>query len=188
MTDANDEPTIETEELNYPETLRLTLADADSMFDEALTSVEDVERGREHQPEAIRAYKSVDDLRRLITDRRLEVLRAIYENPPDSISDLATRLDRAYAVVHEDIQILAEHGIIEFRQGARGAKQPHVPYEIIRVDIPLVGPSVIASSMESAPATDSHEHLDDSIRDSDSSEDRDKWFRDADDPREASHL
>lgn len=187
MTDPNDEPTMQTEELNYPETLRLTLADAESMFDDVLAMAAEVESGKEHQLEAVRAFKDVDDLRQLVTDRRIEVLRAIYDDPPDSISALATRLGRAYAVVHEDVEILAEHDVIKFRTGPRGAKQPYVPYDTIRVDIPLVGASVTAPSLDEGPIDDSRGDSTGSTRDSDSSEDRSKWLRGADDPREAGH-
>lgn len=156
MTDTDDEPTMRTEDLNYPETLRLTLADAESAFDDALAAVDAAERGdEEHRPAAVRAFRDVDDLRQLLTDRRLEVLRAIYDDPPDSISALATRLDRAYAVVHEDVQILADHDVVQFREGPRGAKRPYVPYEAIRVDIPLVGAAMTATSFDADSEQDS---------------------------------
>lgn len=152
MTDQPNEPPMHTDDLNYPETLRLTLADAESMFEEALETAEAIDTGEAGQPVATRAFRDVDDLRVLLTDRRLEVLRAIYEEPPDSISALAERLDRSYSAVYEDVEILAEHDVVNFRKGPRGAKQPYVPYDTIRVDIPLVGAPVTVSSMPSGSA------------------------------------
>ncbi len=185
MTDTDDEPTMRTEDLNYPETLRLTLADAESAFDDALAAADAAERGGEHRPAAVRAFRDVDDLRQLLTGRRLEVLRAVYDDPPDSISALATRLDRAYAVVHEDVQILADHDVVQFREGPRGAKRPYVPYEAIRVDIPLVGAAVTATSLDADREAAVQEDGPDDARDADASEDKERWLEHAEDPRGA---
>lgn len=144
MTDHADEPPIRTEGLTYPETLLLTLGDAESMFDEALATAEAVEEGKDVEPVATRVFQDIADLRSLLTDRRLEVLRAIHESPPDSISSLAERLDRSYSVVHGDVEVLADHDIVHVRDGPRGEKQPYVPYETIRIEVPLVGPPLSA--------------------------------------------
>lgn len=176
MADEHDEPTMPAADLNYPETLRLTLSDAESMFENALETAEEINSGGPIQPEGIRAFQDIDDLRVLLTDRRLEVLRAIHDDPPKSISALADRLGRAYSVVHEDVTILAEHHVVHFREGPRGAKQPYVPYEMISVDIPLVGSPVIASSMSS-----------DSAQNVDQDEEKEQWLQNADDPRSETH-
>lgn len=180
MTDEPDEPPMRTEQLEYPETLRLTLSDAKSMFDEALTVADAFEGGEDVAPVATRAFQDIDDIRVLLTDRRLEVLRAIHDEPPDSISDLADRLGRPYSVVHEDVAILAEHDIVLFQDGPRGAKQPYIPYETIRVDIPLVGSPVTAASIGPPPAREGQ-------RDTNESEDKDRWLENAVDPRSESH-
>jgi predicted transcriptional regulator len=175
MTDTNDEPTMRTQELNYPRTLRLTLSDAESMFDQALATAAAFESGEEVHPEATRAFQDIADLRELLTDRRLEVLRSIHETPPDSISALAERLDRSYSLVHKDVEILADHDIVYFLEGERGAKQPYIPYENIRVDIPLVGSSVTASSLEGGQdRKQTHKEQ---------REERELWLRNAVDPR-----
>lgn len=150
MTDDMDEPRIRTEKLAYPETLRLTLGNAESMFDDALETAEAIDNAEEVEPVATRAFQDVADLRSLLTDRRLEVLRSIHENPPESISSLAERLDRAYSVVHEDVQVLAGHHIVHLRDGPGRAKQPYVPYANIRIELPLVGSPVTAPEKENA--------------------------------------
>jgi predicted transcriptional regulator len=127
--------------LDYPKTLRFTLATGEEQFDAAIADAEAAESGEEVGTEAVRAFDSVADLRALLTDRRLQVLRSIHEEPPDSISALADRLDRPYAVVHEDVHTLASHDVVRFTDGPRGAKRPFVPYESVRVDVPLVGPT-----------------------------------------------
>ena len=180
MTDNSDEPSMRAQELNYPKTLRLTLSDAESMFNQALTTASAFESRKDECPEATRAFQDIADLRELLTDRRLEVLRSIYETPPESISALAERLDRSYSLVHKDVEILADHDIVYFREGERGSKQPYIPYEIIRVDIPLVGSSVTASSLESGQGQ--------KLVKGEQREEKELWLDNAVDPRIENHL
>ena len=147
MTDSNEAPTRD-EQLDYPETLRFTLSTGDEQFDAAVADVQAAESGSGGvASEAVRAFESLADLRALLTDRRLEALRSIHGDPPDSISDLARRLDRPYAVVHEDVQTLAKHDVVHFAEGPRGAKRPFVPYDSVRVEVPLVGSSDVPDSI-----------------------------------------
>ena len=64
-------------------------------------------------------------------------MRSIMTAPPDSISDLAERLDRNYSDVHGDVEVLADHDIVYFDTDGR-AKKPVIPYERVRVDIEVV--------------------------------------------------
>jgi len=119
---------------NYPETLRITVGSVDTMFDTAVA-----ELGGDGEPEeAIRAFDSVADVRRLLTDRRMEVMRSVITDTPESITDLADRLGRNYADVHGDVQVLADHHIVYFDTDGR-AKRPVIPYDRVRVDIEIVG-------------------------------------------------
>jgi len=64
-------------------------------------------------------------------------MRSIMTAPPDSISDLAERLDRNYSEIHGDVEVLADHDIVYFDTDGR-AKKPVIPYERVRVDIEVV--------------------------------------------------
>ena len=132
----NVESTELPEGVTFPKTLRITVDDMDSMFDRARENA--AEEGV--ADEAVRSFASVADIRSLLTDRRLEVLRAIMDDPPESITALADRLDRNYADVHADVQVLADHHIVYFETDGR-AKRPGVPYERVRVDIEITGDS-----------------------------------------------
>lgn len=146
MTERDGKPPREPS-LDYPETIRFTLATSEEQFDAALADAETAESGQEVGTDAVRAFDSLADLRELLTDRRLEALRSIHADPPDSIRALARRLDRSYAVVHEDVETLAKHGVVHFADGPRGAKRPFVPYESVRVDVPLVGGADVPDSI-----------------------------------------
>lgn len=119
---------------NYPETLRITVGSVDEMFDTVVAEL----GGDGEADEAIRAFDSVADVRQLLTDRRMEVMRSIMTDTPESITELADRLGRNYADVHGDVQVLADYHIVYFDTDGR-AKRPVIPYDRVRVDIEVVG-------------------------------------------------
>lgn len=119
---------------NYPETLRLTVESAGDVFDQARDQL----ATDGVADEAVRSFESIADVRQLLTDRRVEVMRAIMTDTPASISGLADRLDRNYADVHGDVQVLAEHHIVYFETDGR-SKRPVIPYGRVRLDIEVVG-------------------------------------------------
>lgn len=129
-----DDDTIDPapEDVNFPDTLRITIESGEEAFDRAVEAAGDAEAGE--QPPAVVSFESTDGLRQLLTDRRLELLRSLMSERPGSISDLAERLDRNYSTVHQDVELLAEYGIVRFRRAGQ-AKQPFVPYETVEFDV-----------------------------------------------------
>ncbi len=119
-------------DVNFPDTLRITIESGEEAFDRALEAAGDAEAG-ERSP-AVVSFESTEGFRRLLTDRRLELLRSLMTESAESISDLAKRLDRNYSTVHEDVDVLAEYGIVRFRRAGQ-AKQPFVPYETVEFDV-----------------------------------------------------
>jgi predicted transcriptional regulator len=79
-------------------------------------------------------------IQRVLTPRRLELIRSLMEAPADSIRDLADRLDRDIRQVHDDVQLLNEYRIVQFEEEG-GAKKPFVPYETVTIEVELVSPS-----------------------------------------------
>jgi predicted transcriptional regulator len=106
--------------------------ECEAAFDTALDAAAAADDGR--QTPAVVSFESADGVRRLLTDRRLELLRSLMREPAESISDLAQRLERNYATVHEDVEILADAGVVEFRASGQ-SKAPFVPYETVEFDV-----------------------------------------------------
>lgn len=121
---------------NYPETLRITVESADDVFDRARVQVVTDDA----TDVAVRSFESIADVRQLLTDRRVDAMRAIMTDTPESISDLADRLDRNYADVHADVGVLADHHIVYFDTDGR-SKRPVIPYDRVHLDIEVVGDS-----------------------------------------------
>ena len=121
----------------YPSVLRITSEPDSEHRQDALDRLERFEAG-EAVPHVLN-FQNPSDLRALLTDRRLELLRSVMTERPDSIRQLAERLDRDVKSIHDDLQVLADYDIVHFEQAGR-AKRPFVPYDTIEVSLEISTP------------------------------------------------
>jgi predicted transcriptional regulator len=128
----HDEFTPGPDEIEYPSTLRITSLPAERAQAAALERAERWEEGEE-VPHVVN-FEDRARLRQLLTERRMELLEAVMEHPPESIRALADRLDRDVHDVHDDLHLLAEYDIVHFEEAGR-AKQPYVPYDTVRIEV-----------------------------------------------------
>lgn len=132
---SDNQPYNETD-LNYPETLRITVMSGPDALDHAVDTAGAAERGE--QSPAMVSFESVSGVRKLLTDKRVEVLETLMEASAESITALAKRLGRSYSAVYEDIDVLAEYGIVKFQEEGPGqARGVFVPYETVEVDVTI---------------------------------------------------
>ena len=123
--------------VDYPSVLRITSESDESHRRDALDRLDRWEAG-EDVPHVIN-FENPSDLRALLTDRRVELLRSIMAERPESIRQLADRVDRDVKTIHDDLQVLGEYDIVHFEQAGR-AKRPFVPYETIEVSLEISTP------------------------------------------------
>jgi len=125
-------PDHDQQDSEYPATLRITIATAEDAFDEAIDAAEAAESGI--QTDAVVSFETAEGVRRLLTDRRLELLQSLMDEPVESITALAERVDRNYSAVHDDVEVLKTAGVVKFRTNGK-SKQPFVPYETVEFDV-----------------------------------------------------
>ena len=128
----HDEFTPDPDEAEYPSTLRITSLPAEQAQATAIERAEGWEDGEE-VPHVVN-FQDRARLRQLLTDRRMELLEAVMERPPESIRALADRLDRDVHDVHDDLHLLAEYDVIHFEENGR-AKKPYIPYDTVRIEV-----------------------------------------------------
>jgi predicted transcriptional regulator len=128
----HDEFTPDPSEVEYPSTLRITSLPAERAQAAAGKRAEQWEQG-EDVPHVVN-FEDRARLRQLLTDRRVELLETVIEQPPESIRALADRLDRDVHDVHDDLHLLAEYDIVHFEEDGR-AKKPYVPYDTVRIEV-----------------------------------------------------
>ena len=74
------------------------------------------ERGESFQERHL-AYESWDALARVLTGKRLELLRYVHRHRVASVRALAKALGRDYSNVHADVQALADAGLLDTSDG-----------------------------------------------------------------------
>ena len=122
----------------HPDVLRVTVETFDRMREETLDAINAVADGE--SPPAVISFATVGELRKILTDRRIELLRALIDTDgaAESITALAEDLDRDYRTVHDDVTLLADYGLL-FIVDVGQSKRPYLPYDRIHLDVELVG-------------------------------------------------
>jgi len=120
----------------HPDVLRVTVETFEQMREDTLDAVDAISDGEERP--AVVSFRTVGELRKLLTDRRIELLRALIatDGAVGSISALAEALDRDYRTVHDDVSMLADYGLLFLVEDGQ-AKRPYVPYERIRIEVEI---------------------------------------------------
>jgi predicted transcriptional regulator len=87
-------------------------------------------------------FETLEELRRILTPKRQDLLLAITQHRPSSIRQLAEFLGRDYKNVSTDVVLLHRLGLVTL-EGKGGKGKPHaptVPYDEIQVTIDLRQP------------------------------------------------
>ena len=84
-------------------------------------------------------FENVEELRRILTEKRLELLLAITRYQQASVHELAGLVKRNYKNVSSDIMLLERLGLVSLgaHTGKGRAQEPTVPYDEIHVTIDL---------------------------------------------------
>lgn len=122
----------------HPETLRITVESFEVMREETVEMARTAASDDSESQPAVVSFASVDQLREILTERRIELLRALIaiDGAAESITALADALDRDYRPVHDDVTLLDRYGVIFVAEDGR-AKKPYVPYETVKIEVEI---------------------------------------------------
>lgn len=119
--------------------LRIGLRSREDSYTAALQALRRVEAGdlTAHKPGLY--FESLEDLRKILTAKRLDLLVAILRHTPGSVTELARLVGRDLKNVSEDLTLLHQLGLVEFAagEGHGNARAPVVPYDEIDLTIDL---------------------------------------------------
>lgn len=123
----------------HPTELRVTVERFDGMREQTRKAIDDVKTG--DPVEAVVSFATIEELRQILTDRRIELLQTLQDTTgaAESIAALAKALDRDYRTVHDDVTMLADYGLLFLIEEGQ-AKRPFLPYDRIHLDVDLVRP------------------------------------------------
>jgi predicted transcriptional regulator len=124
-------------------TLHITVGDREQLRQDTLQFVQDSDADDldSQDGKATLQFGTYDDFVDSLTPLRLELIRAIAEETPESMREAARLVDRDVSDVHSDLKQLDVLGILTLEAGGpSGAIQPVVPFDRIEVhiDCPLI--------------------------------------------------
>jgi len=117
------------------QTLHVTIGSPDrSGLEDRLKAIDSGEDVAPHNPTL--AIEDLETFGRVFRSTNLELLEAIVEHDPASIRELARLVERNPPEVLENVNELADYGLLELEKDGQ-AKRPVVWYDEIDVDLPL---------------------------------------------------
>jgi predicted transcriptional regulator len=119
--------------------LHIGIRSREGSYEAALHALQRVETGDTKQSFPRLFFESIEDLRKILTTKRLDLLVAILRHQPGSVTELAQTVQRDLKNVSEDLTLLHQLGLVEFTAaGEHGnARTPIVPYDAIDLTIDL---------------------------------------------------
>ncbi len=110
-------------------------------LEDVLSNARDVmkklERGEKVKKESGIYFENLEAFRRVLTERRLEMLHVIKEKHPSSVYELAKMLDRNIKNVTMDLEYLKEIGLVETKRSKEKRERviPEVNYDVIELQV-----------------------------------------------------
>ncbi|WP_457624308.1 HVO_A0114 family putative DNA-binding protein [Persephonella sp.] len=96
----------------------------------------ELSEGRDVQSEEYIAVSTIEELNRLLSPKRLQMLNYLKRHQVRSISELAEKLKRDYKNVYSDLKLFEELGIVKLEK-KNGSTVPYVVYDELDIKIPL---------------------------------------------------
>lgn len=135
----------ETRERAGERTLHVRFRESD---DERLEAALDaLDKGEHPEPHFEVVYHDSADVHRVTRPKNLELLRAIVQHEPESIRETARIVGRDVRQVHRNLSELADLHLIELVKEGQ-SKRPHVWYDAIDIDLPLISPDIGVDGVE----------------------------------------
>src|SRR5208283_2182819 len=117
--------------------IKVAIKSDEDILKEIKDVVGKIERGEKVKKQEGISFDSIDAMRKVLTEERLKVLRAIKKKHPESVYELAKKLKRDIKNTFNDVHFLAEAGLLELKKTKNGREKttPLVNYDKILLEI-----------------------------------------------------
>jgi predicted transcriptional regulator len=106
----------------------------EDILKEAGETFEQLTKGKAVKHKRAIYFANLKEMRRVLTERRLELLKTIRDRKPSSVYELARMVDRDLKNVLQDLSYLQEPGIVAITEiGVK--KVPHFDYDRISIEV-----------------------------------------------------
>ena len=106
-------------------TLKIQIKDKTEFKSDLIKAARLLDRGQRVKTQKGMYFESLEAVRNILTEKRLNVWRAIRDQKPNSILELSKILKRGFRVVHSDVELLEIVGLIALKEeaGTRGKRK-----------------------------------------------------------------
>ena len=114
---------------------KIIIRSVDSIKKDWKSALKGKKKGVQKSEEVI--FTGVETVAKVFSKTRMELLRAIILEKPNSIYELAKIVDRDFKNVHSDVKLLSEIGLIDLQESknARKGLKPVAKFSGIELDL-----------------------------------------------------
>ena len=119
--------------------IKIAIKSDKELFNEIKEVWNKLEKGEKVKKHEGISFANLDVMRKVLTEERLRILKVIKKEHPTSIYELAKILERDIKNTFDDVQYLAEVGLVELKKSKVGREKitPLVNYDKILLEIPV---------------------------------------------------
>lgn len=117
--------------------IKIGIRTRDKALEEAKDVMRKLSKGERVKKQTGIYFENLDAMRKVLTEKRLEILHIVKERHPSSIYELSKILDRDLTNVIDDLSYLKELGLVELNKSKKGKEKtiPMVDYDKIQLEI-----------------------------------------------------
>ena len=116
--------------------IKIEIRSLDNALREAGEVFEKLSKGETVQKKTAIYFNNLKEMRKVLTEKRLELLKAIKDKKPASVYELSKMVNRDIKNVLQDISYLQELGLVEITE-TKDKKIPHVEYDKIALEVAI---------------------------------------------------
>ncbi len=117
--------------------IKLGVRSLDTAFAEWAETFEKVRKGKKVNKSRGVYFTSLEAIRKVLTEKRLQLLHVIKEQEPNSVYILSKIVKRDIKNVNDDLQLLKDIGLVSITKTRKGRERviPRVNYDKIQLEI-----------------------------------------------------
>ena len=127
---------MEREQLRTESTLVVTVRSSSEFHEDVTEGIEALKRAESVDSTPTLSFSSYDDLMNTLTPRVLDLIEAIRQEEPSSINEAARVVERDVKNVYEELNHLAQLGVIFFEEDGQ-SKAPIVWFDELVINLPF---------------------------------------------------
>jgi len=119
--------------------IKLTIKERKNVLNEFTKTLAKARKGEMPVPHEEVSFQNIDTLRKVITEKRMELLHVIKQHAPESIYELAKIVGRDLKSVNTDITVLVDLGLVSLERlhEERKKTKPRVEFDRLNVEIAI---------------------------------------------------